>query len=83
MAKLPAAYDAESVQALKDRRHVEDVESGLDEHVVQLDAYLRTLGSEIQARKVLLTLLEQTEAFYHNQRGEVKVVANVSWIFIR
>lgn len=86
MAKLPVAYDADSIQALKDRRHVEDVETGLHEHVVQLEAYLKTLGSEIQARKVLLTVLEQTDAFYHNQRGEVKVVANVSvvlWELLR
>lgn len=33
---------------------------------------------EIKARTALISVLQQADAFYHNQRGEVKVVANVS-----
>lgn len=33
---------------------------------------------EIKARTALIAVLQQADAFYHNQRGEVKVVANVS-----
>lgn len=37
---------------------------------------MKTLSAEMKARKTLLIALEQAEAFYHNQRSEVKVVAN-------
>lgn len=36
---------------------------------------MKTLTTEIKARTALITVLEQADAFYHNQRGEVKVVA--------
>ena len=39
--------------------------------------YVKSLKTEIKSRKVLLSILEQAEIFYQNQRGEVKVVANV------
>lgn len=73
--------DAENIHALKDRRHVEDVGHEFDEHQNKLEAYIRTLNSEIKARTILIAVLEQTDAFYHNQRGEVKVVANVRVFF--
>jgi hypothetical protein len=61
-----------------DRRHVEDVEKEVDEDVHKFSKFIHNLKAEIKARKLLLTALEQAEGFYHNQRGEVKVVANVS-----
>lgn len=62
-----------------DRRHVEDVEREIEDHANKLDNYIKTLSAEIKARTILVAVLEQTDAFYHNQRGEVKVVANVSY----
>lgn len=70
--------DTENIHALKDRRHVEDVGNEIAEHSNKLDSYLKTLHAEIKARTIAIAVLEQTDAFYHNQRGEVKVVANVS-----
>lgn len=72
----PRLYDAEGIQSLKDRRHAEDVEQQLTNHAGHLDACIRALHAEMKARRVLISVLEQTDAFYHNQRGEVKVVAN-------
>jgi hypothetical protein len=50
----------------------------VDEDVHKFSKFIHNLKAEIKARKLLLTALEQAEGFYHNQRGEVKVVANVS-----
>lgn len=41
----------------------------------KLENYLKSLNNEIKARSALIAALEQADAFYHNQRGEVKVVA--------
>lgn len=41
----------------------------------KLESYLKALSTEMKARTALITVLEQADAFYHNQRGEVKVVA--------
>lgn len=65
---------------ITDRKHVEDVKREIDDHMYKLDHYIRTLNTEIKARTILIAVLEQTDAFYHNQRGEVKVVANVRQI---
>lgn len=62
---------------IADRKHVEDVKREIDDHMYKLEHYIRTLNTEIKARTILIAVLEQTDAFYHNQRGEVKVVANV------
>lgn len=62
---------------ITDRKHVEDVKRDIDDHMYKLEHYIRTLNTEIKARTILIAVLEQTDAFYHNQRGEVKVVANV------
>lgn len=67
-----------NVVYLLDRRHVEDVEREIENHVSKLENYIKSLNTEIKARTILLAVLEQTDAFYHNQRGDVKVVANVS-----
>jgi hypothetical protein len=55
---------------------VEDAEKEVDESVQNFSKFIHNLKSEIKARNLLLTALEQAEGFYHNQRGEVKVVAN-------
>lgn len=81
LTKTPL-LDTENIHSLKDRRHVEDVEQGIEDHLNKLEAYIRSLNKETKARTILIAVLEQTDAFYHNQRGEVKVVANVSFIFI-
>ena len=61
---------------LSDRQHVEDVEGEVNDHRAKLEMYIKVLTSEIRARTSLITVLDQSDAFYHNQRGEVKVVAN-------
>ncbi|KAJ6648837.1 Regulation of nuclear pre-mRNA domain-containing protein 2, partial [Pseudolycoriella hygida] len=68
--------DTENIHSLKDRKHVEDVKREIDDHMHKLEHYIRALNTEIKARTILIAVLEQTDAFYHNQRGEVKVVAN-------
>lgn len=40
-------------------------------------SYVHSLKTELKSRRMLISLLEQAETFYHSQRGEVKVVANV------
>lgn len=59
-----------------DRRHVEDVELEVNETRAKLEHYVKALSTEIKARSILIAVLDQSDAFYHNQRGEVKVVAN-------
>lgn len=60
----------------KDRKSVEDVEREIEENLVHYQSYVHSLKTELKSRKLLISLLEQAETFYHNQRGEVKVVAN-------
>ncbi|XP_055591692.1 nuclear receptor coactivator 6 isoform X2 [Uranotaenia lowii] len=60
----------------KERKKVEEVEREIEENFVHYQSYVHSLKTEIKSRKLLLTLLEQAETFYHSQRGEVKVVAN-------
>lgn len=69
------AFDIVAIP-LSDRRHVEDVEREIIEKRTKLEQYVKTLSNEIKARSMLITVLDQADAFYHNQRGEVKVVAN-------
>lgn len=71
-----AASTSARIQSLKDRRHVEDVQQQLQSHGGQLESCLRVLHAEVKARRQLIAVLEQTDAFFQNQRGEVKVVAN-------
>lgn len=54
---------------------MEDLEKDVAERRVKLEQYIKTLSNEIKARSTLITVLDQADAFYHNQRGEVKVVA--------
>ncbi|XP_021701197.1 uncharacterized protein LOC5571655 isoform X4 [Aedes aegypti] len=60
----------------KERKRVEDIEHEIEENLVHYQSYVHSLKTEIKSRKLLLSLLEQADTFYHNQRGEVKVVVN-------
>lgn len=74
-----AIPDLEKIKiSIKDRSQVEDVEREIEENTKKNDKYVHSLKSEIKARKILLTALDQAEEFYNNQRGDVKVVVNVS-----
>lgn len=54
---------------------MEDLEKEIIDRRTKLEHYIKTLTNEIKARNALITVLDQADAFYHNQRGEVKVVA--------
>ncbi|XP_058815608.1 uncharacterized protein LOC131679071 isoform X2 [Topomyia yanbarensis] len=60
----------------KERKRVMDIEREIEENLVHYQSYVHSLKTELKSRRMLLSLLEQAETFYHNQRGEVKVVAN-------
>lgn len=60
---------------LLDRNRVEDMEREVNDRRTKLEHYIKTLTNEIKARSTLISVLDQADAFYHNQRGEVKVVA--------
>ena len=64
--------------SLKDRRHVEDAEKEVEIAVRNVENYVRALEAEIRERTQVLDLLEQADQFYETQRGEVKIVTNVS-----
>lgn len=40
--------------------------------------FISALKGEIQERNGVIELLEQADSFYENQRGEAKIVCNVS-----
>ena len=74
-----AIPDLEKIKiAIKDRSQVEDVERDIEENTKKNDKYVHSLKAEMKARRILLTALEQADEFYNNQRGDVKVVVNVS-----
>lgn len=60
---------------MTDRSQVEELEKEIVERRSKLEHYIKALTNEIKARSTLITVLDQADAFYHNQRGEVKVVA--------
>ena len=64
-----------------DRKNVSNVEKEVDGGITMIETYVEALKIEIKTRTHLLTVLEQAEAFYHHERGEVKVVANVRHIY--
>lgn len=71
--------DVEAVKSSikgKDRKSVEDIEREIEENLVHYQSYVHSLKTELKSRRMLISLLEQAETFYHSQRGEVKVVAN-------
>jgi hypothetical protein len=45
-----------------------------------MQGFVRALELEIKERTVLIELLEHADAFYETQKGEAKVVANVSMV---
>lgn len=59
------------------------MEKQIENDASNAEAYIKALQSELRARGHLIALLEQAEKFYIAQRGEVKVVANVSTIISR
>lgn len=48
----------------------------MNEQRTRLEQYVKALTSEMKARSALITVLDQADTFYHNQRNEVKVVVN-------
>lgn len=72
----------ELCSSLKDRRRVEDAEKEVDLAARNIENYVRSLEAEIGERKQVLELLEQADQFYETQRGEVKIVVNVSKQFM-
>lgn len=70
---------AEELRAsLKDRRRMEDAEKEIDLVARNVENYVRALEAEIRERTQVVELLEQADQFYETQRGEVKIVTNVS-----
>jgi len=61
-----------------DRTYVEDVEKEFESAAKKYELVVSSLNAEIQARKILLTALDQAEKFYRNQRKDVKKVVYVS-----
>lgn len=75
---------AEELRAsLKDRRRMEDAEKEIDLVARNVENYVRALEAEIRERTQVVELLEQADQFYETQRGEVKIVTNVSVEFFR
>lgn len=70
----------ELCSSLKDRRRVEDAEKEVELAVRNVENYIRALEAEIRERSQTIELLEQADQFYETQRGEVKIVSNVSVI---
>ena len=52
-----------------------------EEAVTALDVYMASIQKVVEERTRVVTLLEQAEIFYETQRGEAKLVANVSQCF--
>jgi len=47
-----------------------------------MQGFVRALELEIKERNALIELLEHGDSFYETQKGEAKVVANVSMVLI-
>lgn len=61
-----------------DRRHGSDVVAEVDAGVKKMEAYVKALELEIAEREKLIDFLHQATLFYESQRGEAKIVSNVS-----
>lgn len=55
---------------------MEEAEREMNEQRTKLEQYVKALTSEIKARSMLISVIDQADNFYHNQRNEVKVVVN-------
>lgn len=62
-----------------DRSHVEETEQAMETAASKYQVFMSSLKEEIQARKTLLTALDQADKFYKNQRKDVKKVVYVSF----
>lgn len=63
-----------------DRRHGSDVVAEVDAEVKKMEAYVKALELEIAEREKLIDFLHQATLFYESQRGEAKIVCNVSTV---
>lgn len=63
---------------LLDRTRVDEVERDIESATLKYKTFMASLESEIKARKILLTALDQADRFYRNQRRDVKKVVYVS-----
>lgn len=61
-----------------DRTRVDEVEKDIESATLKYKSFMASLESEIKARKILLTALDQADRFYRNQRRDVKKVVYVS-----
>lgn len=68
---------------LTDQRHGADWEQQLEEGVKTMTDFISALKSEIKERNGVIEMLDQADSFYDNQRGEAKIVCNVSVIILR
>ena len=67
---------------ISDRKHGADIEAEVDDGIGKMNAYLEALKAETKERAAVIELLDHAEAFYENQRGEAKIVCNVSKIIL-
>ncbi|XP_055376703.1 regulation of nuclear pre-mRNA domain-containing protein 2 [Condylostylus longicornis] len=78
--KLPRSnksyLDSIKSNMIKDKSHSEDIEKDIEQYVIALEAYIKSLKTEIKSRNCLLRSIEEAKDFYGNQREEVKVVVN-------
>lgn len=63
---------------LIDRRHGEDVVVEVEEGIGKMEAYIKALELEIKERQELIELLDLADVFYETQKGEARIVCNVS-----
>ena len=61
-----------------DRRHGDEAVAEVEDAIERMKAYEQALKIEVQERRTLIELLRHGETFYENERGEAKVVFNVS-----
>lgn len=63
--------------SFSDRSHVDEVERDIENASTKYEQFMTSLETEIKARKILLTALDQADRFYRNQRRDVKKVVYV------
>lgn len=64
---------------LPDRSQVEDANQDVEGVANKFHNLITSLKDEVQARKLLLTALDQADKFYRAQRKDVKKVVYVSF----
>lgn len=63
---------------IKDKVNRGDTDKEIDSYVESLQLYIASMRNELRIRKSLINNLTAASNFYQTQRGEVKVVVNVS-----